>query len=1718
MKHIVTRRENLKYQKVGYPSECGKGKRREFARSKALSLLKELNKTSNSDDKAFAMGLHESIRLGPGPALRDLESMSLDAVPLIRESEHHKSYRLRLALFSHVKNYVDNSKDVEYVDVVKELFTRLSAKTKMEVRSVLSDINPLNCGEVKLIRELNVALGGGPLRHEVIVPQMFSLGISDIAKSMEGLGGVVEKSTATLTEAMRDVAGQVSNTSIKHTLDMGFSLPNSIMDILNMLFSMLGGVGAIGVSIDFLWPFLDRLGTIPTIVKDAITKTFKWICDLITAKKETSGEFYASRDIKMGERVHIGVRGGHDEESPLVAQAGDPDRESLVTILFRWLPYILGAKFATLFLESDLVVAVSKVSQLASDYVFGIRTITGFFNTIKLVMSHLLSLLGFDKYAALFTHHPAIYEAKTAMEEFNTKIESGFYVPTLVEAQKVTKIVSDLEESFKSAVKAKSVDVPIIKDLLDRMRKVNVVTSHAYKNNRTRIVPTVIGLTSAPGVGKTYATMTLAAALSVSRSSDEELKKSESMPPGTLDSTGFISGVSSYADGLKGGEKVIIYDEFMAVKDTGTGDNTSLAEFTSAISDAPHDPVMAAVEKKGNILFDPQYVILITNVSRFGPDQLKSMVSPEAVLRRITFKYHVKVKDEFAMPDGKLDIAKVEAEKPDDDVFWSPLLFFPYDMARGVATGEEPLELIDVHNRAVEHRIISEQRHERKLHGIDAVRAALIARRRLELAPQGNFPSSVYDDDEFSEDGAKELKCADGEDADKVWLADTHLMTPEQEKHLDDALCGKVSYNPDLFLDQRKMVRFKIQTMVEAAKLRYQTAVYTARSVVGGLTDVFERIRARIPYIGLITAVVAVTGVVMAVSRSFEIVGQSVTSETSGRRTRRVVRKTRSQLNALVKPLPAPVAATGVVPQADMDQASLNVINKVYQNLFEIRVGPLIKGTCKLEATPRRCGFSLCVGGSLYSIPRHYCSQLDDKYVDYLNGKCDKPYAEFKPVGGKGSGFIVPVEELLKRFVVKDGDFKTDKAWVLMPKDDCGNSVIKPRPKVSHHIIMDSRPGKSWLVQPDHEGHLSITPTTTYSCAKTYNSRGEDYDLGDGIRYAVSTESGMCGALIFTRDDDGNMGLAGFHTAGYQSGDVGGFGVRFCSDDDMALVSTVPNTVDRRLGIPASLGVKYSTGFKGTMDVLGTIKPSQTPPSKIEISDLPRYAEISGKIPASLKPIMVDGCRVDPAELSNLKYSKSTVFIEPRVLEAAASAVFGKIIMNTAVKHEVRHISVKEALRGYDHMTMMKRSSSGGLFMQREFGLVDKRPIMGAEGDIDENAPYYGRFVELTEKVLDDIANDVPFTAVYKDVIKDEVLPADKALAGKARKISGLDMVSAVVCRMAYGAQINTLLDPANRINNGSAVGINPMSGDWEAIVNKVGDNVMCTDFGGFDGSLGHQLLHTVFNVLDNLCPTSDTTILKYRAWARDSVVSSVHAYGDLVLEWCGSNPSGNLLTTLVNNIAQGIIFQLCISKHVLTNCRFLLDMPPALPREHFIDAEGTYGDQFETDDPKVAKMIAGLFELVEYGDDGIIGIGDPLVCHINTYDLAVAASDYGWTITNGDKTSPFERALPPHAIERASFLKRDFRFDGSRWVAPLEMGSIYQSLGYRKKGATVEQRQQVIDNACREFALHGVEVYEKEIGELYNDLVGSDNSIPYMGWAEAYAAALSSDMTMWTG
>lgn len=321
--------------------------------------------------------------------------------------------------------------------------------------------------------------------------------------------------------------------------------------------------------------------------------------------------------------------------------------------------------------------------------------------------------------------------------------------------------------------------------------------------------------------------------------------------------------------------------------------------------------------------------------------------------------------------------------------------------------------------------------------------------------------------------------------------------------------------------------------------------------------------------------------------------------------------------------------------------------------------------------------------------------------------------------------------------------------------------------------------------------------------------------------------------------------------------------------------------------------------------------------------------------------------------------------------------------------------------------------------------------------------------------------------AIFRMHQKDEVISLAKVEAQKTRLFSGGNFPLALLMRQYFLGLVRCI--QKNKFVFEAAPGTNATSLEWCQFyhwLTRFGkDRIIAGDYSKFDKRMSPAVLLAAFKVLEEIMIAAgytDEQMITVRAMKWDVIFALTDCNGDLVQFW-GSNPSGHILTVIINCIANSLYVRYAwrLSGHELTDFR---------------------------------KFVA----LMTYGDDNVMGVSEEVVGFDHCVIQAKLA-EIGVVYTMPDKES---ESVPFVNIEDVSFLKRAWVYnqDVGSYVAQLEHGSIEKGLLYHIPSSTVCSEKLAVDSmdgALREYFYYGRDRFE-ERKAVFERVIREGGLTPY--------------------
>lgn len=419
--------------------------------------------------------------------------------------------------------------------------------------------------------------------------------------------------------------------------------------------------------------------------------------------------------------------------------------------------------------------------------------------------------------------------------------------------------------------------------------------------------------------------------------------------------------------------------------------------------------------------------------------------------------------------------------------------------------------------------------------------------------------------------------------------------------------------------------------------------------------------------------------------------------------------------------------------------------------------------------------------------------------------------------------------------------------------------------------------------------------------------------------------------------------------------------------------------------------------------------------------------------------------------------------LDQGLLKECADAYADEIIaaLGDDIKNTVHILDMDTTINGAPgvaYIDAMKRSTSAGCPWKKskKFFFKEANSRNGLQNPVDVDDEIMERVEEMRERYL----RGERCMPCFNGCAKDEARKFKKIAAKNTRIFTGSPVDFSIIVRQ-YLLSIARLFQN-NRFVCESAPGTNAHSHEWEEIreyLTAFGqDRLVAGDYAAFDKRMSSSVILIAFYVIRRICEASGNYAMEdlqvIAGIAEDIAFPLVDYNGDLI-EFLGSNPSGHVLTVIINCIA---------------NCLYM---------------RYTYAQLGKVEEPEISQrtMVRTFKEnvrLITYGDDNAMGVS-PSRPWFNHTRIQEELGKVGITYTMADKEA---RSVPYIDIDHVSFLKRTWRWDDElkAYVCPLEHESIEKSLMVSVRSRTItkeEQALEIMHSAVMEYFWYGREVFD---------------------------------------
>lgn len=1190
-------------------------------------------------------------------------------------------------------------------------------------------------------------------------------------------------------------------------------------------------------------------------------------------------------------------------------------------------------------------------------------------------------------------------------------------------------------------------------------------------HNNSRPEPLCIMLHGEPGVGKTRLFEPLAVDLSLASG---VLRPDDT----TWNHILYMRRVDNeFWDGYKA-QPIVCMDEYGQKVDLPGVPNTQFSELIDIVNTNAMQLRMAAVEDKSTSYFCSNLILLTSNLGRLG-SVIKSVHTPDAVIRRIPYSYEVVPRPEFAKRvegvDGrvyfKLDLEKIPASQ---GVIQTDLVhFYRSDLATGSRTFPQ--------TALTYHDIITELSAAMKL------RARQNVELRSEMANYlkqgGHF--QLNKSEVQSVNNAITIEGQMNADAIVRYIKQGGGITQAQGGEELPITCPCDCEN--IFHDHPRDGYYlapeilpavprlgNVQAVLQGANDRLQFAIRWCRRKVATVMDRYPYLSRIVAGGTVVLAGMATAATLWSIFRKRPASAAQSIYESGADRKPRVQAKVRS----------VRLAGSRVAAQSRMDENSSDLLDSLENNMYCISIDDCVDKK-KIGMVIGNCFF---IKDTIAIMPRHYLEQIPEPSILMLTARNAK------------HNFRASFSLMLKNSI---SDADQDIALVKFDRPNKYRDVTKHFMTEGEMVKLRQTPAVLACFQLADRQYLQMTrysvpdlrPMTRYLQVQNKMLVQHDNDLvsepytyrvSNYCTYSVTTKKGDCGGPIVVNNTELPNKLVGFHFAA--TGTSHGHGtmvsrerLQFLLDEGGFGVCLAQSALSEEVieGPPLDIG-----------DVvhLGHLRKNVFRPSKTRIRPSPIYEKISAATtkPAHLQPFLRDGSKIDPGIHGLRKMGGPDHKMDTVLLDMAKHDVL-RILLQTFnsdedIQNYRRVLSYEEAITGVtgnNFLSGIKRGTACGYNLKKKTTPQQpgKTRFLGYDEYIFEGEGPKELREEYDAMMKKFRKGERPFLP-YMDCLKDERRPIEKVDAGKTRIFSASCLEYVVAMRQYFLPFCAWIMH--NRNHNEIAVGTNPYSVDWETIAGKLqrcGIHVIAGDFSNYDGSLNSQLLEATRWIVQEWYGDEHED-MRTALWRE--VANSVHIYGRNVYMCTHSNPSGNPMTTILNSI-----------------CNMLL--------VRYAWLHTTRGSPVCN-----MKRFNANVSMVCYGDDNVINVTEEALGHFNQETIAEALATVGMVYTDESKGGDIRHAH--RLLVEVRFLKRGFAYEKSmgRHLAPLDPVVVDEMLNWvRDKGDPRDLCAANMEFADRENALHCRERFEQRQRQMRQLSAGWPNGPSFQSW-DTHRAAIA--------
>lgn len=633
---------------------------------------------------------------------------------------------------------------------------------------------------------------------------------------------------------------------------------------------------------------------------------------------------------------------------------------------------------------------------------------------------------------------------------------------------------------------------------------------------------------------------------------------------------------------------------------------------------------------------------------------------------------------------------------------------------------------------------------------------------------------------------------------------------------------------------------------------------------------------------------------------------------------------------------------------------------------------------------------------------------------------------------------------------------------------------------ISRHFVTKNMPKSQvyngMLYVPNIKHVIEMHATYFQRSAIEY----ENYDNGEVWLYPVATKEGDCGSMLTICDSfSGTKKICGIHIAGDSS--FQGASYPIFQEEVKSILDHF--RVGRGLEVPIADGndekIPLEIQSKYPYTCIGPINVPPVPyRNRIKKAPLYGIGEVTHE-PARAQNIKVDGVVINPTMNALWKNIPASEPLNVEAIDMLSSLLLNHFEKVSTINRERRVYTFDEAILGIEddpYFRAMTRPSACGFPYKLEFaqaGSKGKQVLFGKEEQYNLSLPGA---VKLRQDVEDEIAlmkEGARSVIPYEVSEKNEVLPKESVAKGKIRLFAVQSVLTGALKRMYVGAFRSWFAH--NKIYNGSAIGMNVYSRDWDLLMKHMTfgldpeekPSFIAMDVSKFDGTISRIWMYNFYKIVVKWYNFPED-IQRIQWSIFESHMHSFHIFKGMLFERDGSQSSGDDCTAILNTVISLLYF--------FYACMLIITKS----REAVLHA-----DVFEIE--SMFKDLVKHIRVIALGDDILANIHPGSVYHgvITEEKLIEVYNKFGVKATTDAKDGTIYTYRP---LSQVTFLKRKTYYCSQhrRFIGKLHVTSILKSLHWmRDKDPHYEAYRETIAKAINELALHESNVYNLYVNEI---------------------------------